>query len=256
MIPIPAYYFALNAVLWSVSAEAFFYLVFPALDRGLSTTRGRVLLVAIPFIVGMLVIAMASHLHIPYYSASAFNKITGHGLVYISPLSRLKEFMIGMLAGGLFLKMRHQIRYPPSKLILFSLIEALSVAALIWGLSIMQAVSNPKSLPSISGTYFSQSLMAIFFAWVILVFAIQGGLFSRLLSLKALVIGGEISFSIYLFHQIFISWQYYNPWFLGWCPFPCRFPLLIVFTSAVSYGVWRWFERPMRTWTRRAFDHT
>ena len=97
--------------------------------------------------------------------------------------------------------------------------------------------------------------MAILFAWVILVFAIQGGQFSRVLSHKALVIGGETSFSIYLFHQILIVWQYNNPWFLGWCPLPYRFAVFTILILGIPYGVWRWFECPMRARIRRVFNH-
>lgn len=99
-IPIPAYYFALNAVLWSVSVEAFFYLFFPALEHRLHTMRGRILLFTLPFVIGLFMIALVSYYRFPFYSVSAFNAITGHGLIYTSPLSRLKEFAVGMLAGG------------------------------------------------------------------------------------------------------------------------------------------------------------
>ena len=99
-IPIPAYYFALNAVLWSVSVEVFFYFSFPALEHRLYTMRGRILLFTLPFAIGLLMIALLSYWRFPFYSVSAFNAITGHGLIYISPLSRLKEFTVGMLAGG------------------------------------------------------------------------------------------------------------------------------------------------------------
>jgi peptidoglycan/LPS O-acetylase OafA/YrhL len=253
-IPIPAYYFALNAVLWSVSVEAFFYFSFPALEHRLHTMRGRILLFTLPFAIGLLMIALASYWRFPFYSISAFNAITGHGLIYISPMSRLKEFTVGMLAGGVFLKVGRQIKFTPSRRVLFSVIEVLSVVALIFCLSILKPFHDPSLPPSIAGIYFSQSVMAILFAWVILVFAIQGGLFSRVLSHKALVIGGEISFSIYLFHQMLIVWQHNNPWFLGWCPLPYRFAVFIVLILGISYGVWRWFECPMRARIRRVFN--
>jgi hypothetical protein len=44
--------------------------------------------------------ALASYRHFPFCSASAFDVITGHGFIYISPVPRLKEFTLGMLAGG------------------------------------------------------------------------------------------------------------------------------------------------------------
>ena len=67
-----------------------------------------------------------------------------------------------------------------------------------------EAFYGPGDSQSMAGTYLSQSVMAMLFALIILVFAIQGGLLSRVLSHKFLVVGGETSFSIYLLHQMLI----------------------------------------------------
>jgi peptidoglycan/LPS O-acetylase OafA/YrhL len=52
-----------------------------------------------------------------------------------------------------------------------------------------------------------------------------------------------------------IVWQYNNPWFLGWCPLPYRFAVFTILILGISYGVWRWFECPMRARIRRVFNH-
>lgn len=257
LIPIPAYYFALNAVLWSVSVEIFFYLVFPALDRCLHSFSGRILLIFISVLAGILMVSLSLLHQFPDFSASAFNQVTWHGLVYINPLSRLKEFMFGMLAGGWFLAMRVQSWIFPRKAILFTVLEAVAIGALLLpflkGHFPMEGTILKGSSPMFS-TYLSQSQNGIFFALIILVFAVEGGLLSRALKNRMLVIGGEISFSIYLFHQILIVWQYNNPWVLGWCPMPFRFAVLSLVIILASYGIWRLFECPMRGLIRRAFD--
>ena len=109
LIPIPAYYFALNAVLWSVSVEAFFYLLFPALQRTLNSASGLALLLSIPFLTGFLLVAISSFHNFPGYSASAFTRITWHGLIYINPLSRLKEFTFGMIAGLIYIRINPKV---------------------------------------------------------------------------------------------------------------------------------------------------
>jgi peptidoglycan/LPS O-acetylase OafA/YrhL len=259
LIPIPAYYFALNAVLWSVSVEAFFYLFFPALERRLNSVLGQALLLAIPLFIGLLLVVICSLSNYPEYSASAFNRITWHGLIYVNPLSRLKEFTIGMLAGLAYKRRSHRLLQGNSKMVLSTMFEVLAIVTLAWGLPTLYSFSLAMAskagiAPVALGTYLHQILTAILFAAIILLFAIQGGLVSRMLRSKAMVIGGEISFSIYLFHQIIILWQHKNPWLLGWCPNQYKFPLFLVFIVAVSYGAWRWFECPMRALIRRAFD--
>lgn len=139
---------------------------------------------------------------------------------------------------------------------MFSLIEVLSVLILICGLPVLKLFYGPGDSQSMAGTYLSQSVMAMLFALIILVFAIQGGLLSRVLSHKFLVVGGETSFSIYLFHQMLIVWQGNNPWLLGWCPLPYGFAVFIVLIIGISYGVWRWFECPMRARIRRVFNQS
>lgn len=115
------------------------------------------------------------------------------------------------------------------------------------------ATNLPAS--NILGLYISQLLTAIVFGAIIILFAMEKGLLSRALRKKELVIGGEISFSIYLFHQIFIVWQHKNPWLLDWCPQSFRFVMILAFTIVFSYGIWRWFECPMRALIRRTLDH-
>ena len=165
--------------------------------------------------------------------------------------------MVGMLAGGWFLALRPESWVFPRQVILFTLLEAMAIGALLW-----PVLKGPlpfdwpalKAHSPMLGTYISQSQNGIFFAVVILIFAIQRGLFSQLLTNRILVIGGEISFSIYLFHQIIIVWQYNNPWFLGWCPEALRFPVLSIVIVLMSYGIWRLYECPMRDVIRRVFD--
>lgn len=259
LIPIPAFYFALNAVLWSVSVEVFFYLLFPALDRLLKNVWGRVILVMIPLILASLLVYLSTVNHYPNFSAASFRELTWHGLVYISPLSRLKEFVIGMAAGALFIRSLVRSVSSPGQTSLFTVLEASVVVMLFLGLPFVNSLMIKnltmfQSDPQIPALALSQILAAIFFATTIFIFAFQGGVISRLLRNKVMVTGGEISFSVYLFHQIFVIWQYYNPWALGWCFEGLRFPLFLFALLAFSYAVWRWFECPMRSLVRRAFD--
>lgn len=257
LILIPAFYFGLNAVLWSVSAEIFFYLLFPIFERYLHRSYGPLLLISIPLATGLLMIAASTAFNYPNYSPSAFFSTTWHGLIYISPLSRLKEFTIGMLAGVFFLNYGHLPR-TEGKRHLFSGVELLAIAALIWGLPVLNSyeyilASKVTTPTDITGLFISQILTSLMFSATIFIFALGRGLLSQLLRNKVFVIGGEISFSIYLFHQIFITLHHKNPWLLSWCKQLFHFPVTLIFTIAFSFCIWRWFECPMRTLILRTF---
>ena len=180
-------------------------------------------------------------------------------MVYISPISRLKEFVIGMLSGLFFIQWVKRSSPFPKHRLRFTILEILVITTLVLGYSQVGDQSwklafQINSDPAIPALYIDQTLTAILFALTITVFAIQRGALSRLFSHKVLVLGGEISFSVYLFHQILLIWQHNNPWVLGWCPEGGRFILYLIATLSFSYIIWRWFECPMRVLIRRALS--
>lgn len=256
MIPIPAYYFALNAVLWSVSVEVFFYLLFPALENSLHSRAGRLVLIAGSLLAGCMMVGFAASHDFPEFSATSYYQTTWHGLVYINPLSRLKEFVIGMLAGAAMVRSQNSMNRRGCSRILFTVLEILAIFLLVWSFpqissQSMKIAIQISSAPTIAALYISQTLTALIFAITILIFAASKGWISRILANRTLMIGGEISFSIYLFHQILIIWQYKNPWLLGWCPESYRFAVYLATIVLVSYAIWRWFECPMRRLIRQ-----
>lgn len=86
---------------------------------------------------------------------------------------------------------------------------------------------------------------------MIFLFAFQDGVFSQLLCAKWLVRGGgEISFSVQLFHQFFITWQARDSRFQNWRP-GTGFIIYIIYILALSYTVWRWHESPFRKLIRK-----
>ncbi|MGY1716358.1 acyltransferase family protein [Geodermatophilus sp. SYSU D01106] len=91
-VPSDTVYWAANAVFWSLSCEAFFYLAFPVLHRWavrLSTAAAVSCLLAVVGLVELLAVATASR--------------AGDATVYwataVFPLTRLAEFVVGMLLG-------------------------------------------------------------------------------------------------------------------------------------------------------------
>jgi len=82
-------YFSMNAVSWSLACEAFFYLLFPLLHRGLTRIAGRMLWPATVtvFAAIWLVPAVVQLLPAGYH----------YWTIWIFPVARLPEFVAGML---------------------------------------------------------------------------------------------------------------------------------------------------------------
>ncbi len=96
-IPSDTYYWAANAVFWTLSCEAFFYLTFPLLHRWTSRWSTAAAVSAVVVVVGLvevLAVATASRAGDPvvYWATAVF------------PLTRLAEFVIGVLLGLLLVR--------------------------------------------------------------------------------------------------------------------------------------------------------
>lgn len=89
-IPLAEYYLSYNSSSWAISTEFFFYLWFPLMLR----FRSRIW---IPLVVtGTLVvlsIAFTNWLKLPIFSLNGF---TAEGIVFINPIARIFEFVVGM----------------------------------------------------------------------------------------------------------------------------------------------------------------
>ncbi|GHD41736.1 hypothetical protein GCM10008097_06840 [Mycetocola manganoxydans] len=89
-VPTESVYFAANAVFWSLSCEAFFYLVFPYLYRWMSQWKVRKLL-----IVGALLVSLVLSVSV----AVSLTGTTEFGIWVVGffPPTRLCEFVLGMI---------------------------------------------------------------------------------------------------------------------------------------------------------------
>lgn len=111
-IPISTFYYSYNSVAWSVSAEMFFYLLFPlilwkwngASLKGLGLA-GLFLALALIF-VEFLDIPLRDDFTNDQYKAT----VTKGGMVYINPVIRVFEFILGVFIGGLFIRNRKCFR--------------------------------------------------------------------------------------------------------------------------------------------------
>jgi peptidoglycan/LPS O-acetylase OafA/YrhL len=248
-VPLKAFYFSLNAVSWSVSDEWFFYLCFPVLIQNWENTWPRKLLLA-SVLIGFMIV-LGNWLGLPGYSAGQ-EGLTTQSLVYVNPIARLFEFVLGMT--GIILWRR--IQSGPS----LSVLRATSAELVAVGLTIYWMIRQPmKEVPfSLAGQtgaeWLGHSGSCIAFALLIPILAHGRGLLARALSIGVLVTLGEISYSIYMLHQVVLRIIDARIPSMAMNLSAARMSMLWILFIAVAYCVWRFIEIPARQGMLRAWD--
>lgn len=174
-VPVSGVYFSGNAVAWCLSDFLFFYAVFPLLVLWLRRSpRGFAAFCAIYFAA--------------YFPAAALMPEPAVlPLLYVNPIFRLGDFLLGMLLCR-FLEKRSAIS--PG-----TLAEMAAVGLLAAGILLYPAIPTRWSVAA-----FWWPLMA----FVIGVFATSHGALTRLLSLPPILWLGSVSFAYYMVHNIAI----------------------------------------------------
>jgi peptidoglycan/LPS O-acetylase OafA/YrhL len=221
-------YTGLNAVSWSVSVEAFFYVLFPVLlyvllrafrGPGQTSALAAALALWIALVAVLLVIRPAP--------------LVLWALYYFPPI-RLVDFVVGVLIGIAFLRWR------PAPNRIATVAETSCILAVIGAIAVLPAL--PQSLR------FAAALMPLW-AVLISVFARQSGAISWFLSHPWCVRLGEISFSFYMVHYVVLRVETH---FLGWTHVAVSLCVGLGATLAMSFALYHWVETPMRRRIRGA----
>jgi len=215
---------------WSLSAEAFFYLVFPFVSVSLSRWSTRGLLI---FALGCWAVSML---------ATVQYAVTGSAdreLWMFFPLMRLPEFLIGV-AAGIVWKNRASSAFD----------ELAPHAAVFSSISLIAVMSL-----SIKEEWYFNGVVAPLAAVLICSLACNRGLVARILSCRPLVVLGGASFSLYILHwPIWLVAQHVfgrsviyrmqpNLYFVAY--FACA--------TAASYVCFKYVEEPMNKLLRKRF---
>jgi peptidoglycan/LPS O-acetylase OafA/YrhL len=217
-----------NPVGWSLSAEAFFYLVFPfAIRRMEALAWPRLRLAMVGFWLASLLITGSYVLLRPdgvAHPGMDDNQLFWLGVVKLNPLVRLPEFLLGMATGLAFLRLPTGSRNWPI---------ALGGGLLLLGIGLQRWIPFPMMH---SGAF------APAFALLIFGFATQPA-WSRFLAAKPLILLGEASYSLYLIHGSFIgnSLQFAHSKHLFAVTVAC-----VVLSILASILVFLFIENPLR----------
>lgn len=240
-LPIIAFFFSFNAVSWSISTEAFFYLVFPVLrHRWESTWHWKSGIVAL---IAFGVLAVVNPYRISLANPQTPLTISAEGIGYISPFVRVIEFLLGMLTATAFDAIR---KWPLPKGVAFWTVLEVSAIGLIVFIERLAGytATSPWTVFTVECTD------APAFPLMILVFAFGNGLISKLVSVRPLVILGEASFALYLSHLLLFNVFDSYRGSLAFSDLTLCIGYWIA-AIAISLLLWSFIEKPARTQIRR-----
>ena len=238
--PVQNVYFAWNMVSWSLSTELCFYLLFPLLVRDIQTTWLRKL--GLSAALAALSYTLPRLMGLPEYSSD--ESLSVIEMNYASPIARLFEFSLGMAMCALWRK--HLRGRQVSKAV--GTLAELGALALV-GLGLLKGAAVAQSiLPTSLHAWFTTSGLCFVFALTIVVFASGHGHVARLLSTRAFVYCGEVSFAIYLVHETLMTAIKARGLDVLATP-PAYFALLIAIAVLLHERV----EKPARRWIVERF---
>lgn len=196
-IPDINYYFSFNGVSWSISTEIGFYLLFPLMIYLIR--RFGMIAFAIPVIAAACMVYLTIQWQLPIVGV---NMIDATGMIYINPICRFFEFSLGIAACLAWEKITSKdvelLRSSAASIL--SLLMIILCPSLIYYLGALYQ-KTPHWPVSI---YIFQNGMGIFFAVTVCLVASCNGWFASVLGNKFFVWLGEISFSLYMIHQLVI----------------------------------------------------
>jgi len=235
---IPGYPLTLNSPGWSLSVEAFFYLIFPLLL--LFIYRGGLKIV----IVLSIVLWVATQiLHTYLLNSPAYAIHNGlHDFIYYNPLMHVNTFVMGLLVGIYFQNKALYKKAPSYNYNATALFTVLTIIALL-------LIIRP-SLKLWLGfdVDYTNGLIAPLFLLSILLLAQQQGSIAKIFSASWLVLLGEASYSLYILQRPVygIYHKYIATHFVVSELWHFYFYLtFLIILSIVSYKL---FETPLRHW--------
>jgi peptidoglycan/LPS O-acetylase OafA/YrhL len=223
---------AINGPSWSISAEMFFYAMFPFLCCQALISPVR------PIAIGA-VLTFSWLFFLWLYKPTASMIV----LTASNPMARIFEFTIGVSAYELNLRYRLNIRST-----ILEIVCILMVGVFVY---FTPHFINRYCHASL-GNYLDASLSAGMFAAIIVVFSQERGSISRLFTCAPMVYLGEISFALYLVHQpIIIFLSTHRPFWFSPFPIPLQVMTFIALVLGLSALLHHLVEKPGMSYAKK-----
>jgi len=201
----PEYAGLWNFVCWTLSVEAFFYLVFPLMQFCLERVRPAQMAV-----LGLCVISIAFFFNTPYHNYTL--RYSGPWFYIPAPLIHLPEFVTGVILGNLYLQGNGRLdwfRFPRRKWGVGSTISASPMAGEGARFPILTFLGLISSFFILSVPHDRwEALVLPTFGVLMFGLATESSALSRLLSTRILLLGGEISYAMYLLRTPIQQWVF------------------------------------------------
>lgn len=228
--------YAFNGPAWSIGVEVFLYLCFPfmvLLLAKLRRSRRGLLAIAAVVILAMFGLAwwfqITGRADLPWSDAQS-----AHRWLYRTPLTRLGDFALGVIAALLVQGFKAPTWLPPA-------------AQLVGAGGILLLMCNPALLMSVWSWDAAYMLPAVLLIW-----GLAAGPWThpaRLLGTKPMVIMGQASFAFYMLHALILhAWPNRGVNTEAWAGTVITQFVVIMF---LAIGVHFYLEEPARKWLIR-----
>jgi peptidoglycan/LPS O-acetylase OafA/YrhL len=238
--------------LWSISVELFFYVLFPlvCLFFGRMYSRRAMALAAFANIVIFAVLIVLFFLSGEDFVRAVVPSLTQGGLAwltYYSPYLHISQFLAGCLIAQIYLGLR-AVEIDESGRSLVKIALWLSFAALLAAPALL--FFQPR-WPAMS-LWIEVGVRLIEVAsFSVIILEAAGFKSLDLLGSKALVAGGECSYSFYLLHPFLFRFALVGrSEQVGLPEFCARLLFFVILTTAVAWLCYKFIEVPSKTWIR------
>ena len=237
-VPVPSVLLSLNVVSWALSVEIFFYACFPLLTTQWPR-RWHWLMVG-GFFLAVSMVALSNHFKVTRVELDP--GISVLGTIYMNPLTRLFEFILGMAAASVFRGTEAIIGWTRNQA------TVVEMGIMLLGILVMRLCLFNVQRPWLGDAgqyYLLRQGGGLWWAGLIVIFALGRGWLSWLLAHPVAVRLGEISFSLYLVHALVVKHfealasaikPHQSAWFCAYW----------IISLTMAYALWYGVENPLR----------
>ncbi len=194
-------FYSYNAASWTCSALVIMHLAFPLLARAIKSSWYLVVAASAALVIGACI--LCNVLNLPECQPHGWSAL---GVMYVNPVSRMLEFVVGMVAAFFFGKKLANISLSVVPATVLELCCVVLLILISFSSQPVRAATIPWASNAGSLWIADCGLPMLPCAALIVVLAMESGLLSKILSWRIFVWLGNISFSMFLLHCVFLAY--------------------------------------------------